>query len=214
MLIHQVSQGECVSSIAKQYGLRDWQAIYHDPANQALRARRPNPNLLYPGDIVRIPDKAARQTEQPVGQPCTFKVKGRRIHLRLLVEEFDGTAVAGRDYHLEVGTEVFTGRTGGDGLVEHEIAVDADAGELTVWLDDERQTALYWPLRIGFLDPHDELPGAQERLNNLGLDNLADGATDDRSQAAIKAFQRQHGLAESGGLDAATKDKARAVYGF
>lgn len=214
MLIHQVSQGECVSSIAKQYGFGDWQTIYHDPSNQALRTKRPNPNLLYPGDLIRIPDKDKRQTDMPVGQRCAFKVKGRRTQLRLLVEDFDGTAVAGRDYHLEVGTEVFDGRTGGDGLIAHEIPVAADAGELTVWLDDEKTTALYWPLRIGFLDPHDEIPGAQERLNNLGLDNLADGATDDRSQAAIKAFQKQHGLAESGDLDRATRDQARAVYGF
>jgi len=214
MSIHRVSQGECLSSIAKQYGFRDWKTIYNHASNQAFRAKRPNPNLIYPGDEINIPEPEKKQAGKPVDQKHKFKVKGRRTHLRLLIEDFEGTAVGGKSYQLEVGTEVFTGTTGGDGLVEQEIPVDAGDGEITVWLDSAKTTALYWPLKIGSLDPHDEAPGAHERLNNLGYDNLADSAADDRSTAAIKAFQKKNGITESGTIDEATKNKAKEVFGF
>jgi len=214
MSIHRVSQGECLSSIAKKYGFHDWKTIYNHGSNQAFRTKRPNPNLIYPGDEINIPEPEKKQAGKAVDQKHKFKVKGRRTHLRLLIEDFDGTAVTGKNYLLDVEGEIFEGTTGGGGLVEHEIPADAATGEITVWLDSKKENSLYWPLKIGSLDPDDEIPGAQERLNNLGYDNLADGSTDPRSETAIKAFQKKNAIAESGTIDVATKGKAKAVYGF
>lgn len=214
MSVHRVSQGECLSSIAKQYGFHDWKTIYNHPSNAAFKAKRPNPNLIYPGDEINIPDAEKKAEDKPVDQTHKFKVKGRRTHLRLSIEDFDGAGLAGKKYKLDLGKEVFEGSTGGGGLIEHEIPADASDGEVTVWLDDAQENALFWPLKIGHLDPSDEIVGAQERLNNLGYDNLADGSTDDRSKAAIKSFQKKNGIPESGDIDDATKDKAKSVYGF
>ena len=42
--------------IAQRFGLRGWRAIYDHPWNGAFRRRRPNPDLIHPGDIIYIPD--------------------------------------------------------------------------------------------------------------------------------------------------------------
>ncbi len=49
---HPVKKGECLSSIAKQYGL-NWQTVY-----KANEAEIKNPNRIYPGQTLEIPEKA------------------------------------------------------------------------------------------------------------------------------------------------------------
>ena len=52
---YTVRQGDTLTSIARQFGFANWKDIYYNPANAALRLRRPNPDLLQPGDQVLIP---------------------------------------------------------------------------------------------------------------------------------------------------------------
>ena len=52
--VHEVKQGECLSSIARRFGFRDWKKIYQHPMNADLRQKRPNPNVLHPGDRIFI----------------------------------------------------------------------------------------------------------------------------------------------------------------
>ena len=47
-IIHTVKPVERLSQIAARYGMSS-KAIYDDPANRALRAKKPNPNIM-PGD--------------------------------------------------------------------------------------------------------------------------------------------------------------------
>lgn len=54
---HVVRQGECLSAIAKRYGFASYRIIYDHPDNAELRRARPNPNLLFPGDVIVIPDR-------------------------------------------------------------------------------------------------------------------------------------------------------------
>src|SRR4249920_494288 len=53
---HTVLQGECLSSIAHDFGFGDWHVIYDHPQNASFKTKRPNPNLIYPGDELFIPD--------------------------------------------------------------------------------------------------------------------------------------------------------------
>src|ERR1051325_8947818 len=57
MATHVVKKGESLSTIARQYGHSDWKAIYDHPANAGFKKKRPNPNVIHPGDVVVIPDK-------------------------------------------------------------------------------------------------------------------------------------------------------------
>jgi hypothetical protein len=56
---HTVMPGQNLSSIARQYNLKSWKDIYKYDANEAFRGKRPNENLIFPGDIVLIPDGSA-----------------------------------------------------------------------------------------------------------------------------------------------------------
>ncbi|MBX6424919.1 MAG: LysM peptidoglycan-binding domain-containing protein [Variibacter sp.] len=55
---YTVQRGDTLSAIARRFGVPSWQAIYNHPNNAGFRARRPDPNLIYPGDVVFVPDGA------------------------------------------------------------------------------------------------------------------------------------------------------------
>ena len=45
---------DTLSVIARDYGT-NWKDLYNAPANAAFRAKRPNPNLIHPGDVIMVP---------------------------------------------------------------------------------------------------------------------------------------------------------------
>jgi hypothetical protein len=53
---HTVVQGEYLSKIARNYGFSDYRTIWEHPKNAALKQARQNPNVLFPGDRLFIPD--------------------------------------------------------------------------------------------------------------------------------------------------------------
>lgn len=57
MLTHTVVTGDTLSAIAVRYGFEagEWELIYNQPSNSQFRQLRPDPNLIEPGDKVRIP---------------------------------------------------------------------------------------------------------------------------------------------------------------
>lgn len=57
MEIHVVKAGENLSQIAQHYGIRYWANIYLAGDNDDLRSKRPNPNIIQPGDRIVIPSK-------------------------------------------------------------------------------------------------------------------------------------------------------------
>lgn len=57
--IHIVKKGEYLVLIAKNHGIADWHEIYNHPMNAAFKKKRPDPNLIYPGDELFIPTGAA-----------------------------------------------------------------------------------------------------------------------------------------------------------
>jgi N-acetylmuramoyl-L-alanine amidase len=82
MIRHIVQQGECVSSIAEDYGFF-WQTIWNHPENSALKQARGEPNVLEPGDEVVIPDKTLKEQNCPSDQRHSFRRKGTPAKLRL-----------------------------------------------------------------------------------------------------------------------------------
>lgn len=55
MKTYVVKRGDSLSKIAQSHKLRSWQDIYNHPKNSAFRAKRPNPNVIQPGDSLFIP---------------------------------------------------------------------------------------------------------------------------------------------------------------
>jgi hypothetical protein len=51
-----VRTGDTLTSIAKKFKLKSWQELYNFSENAAFRRKRPNPNLIFTGDQLFIPD--------------------------------------------------------------------------------------------------------------------------------------------------------------
>jgi len=62
---YTVVRGDNLTAIARRFGLKTWQELYNNPENAAFRAKRPNPNLIFPGDLLMVPDGAAPAPPTP-----------------------------------------------------------------------------------------------------------------------------------------------------
>jgi len=210
-----VKQGDCLSSIAKQFGFADWRRIYDDPQNAAFRKLRPNPNLIFPGDRLVVPDREPKEVGRATNARHTFRTKGaQKTRVRLKLKDADDEAFAGRKYRLVIDGATFDGSTDGAGMIEHDIAADASDGTLTLFLDnDTSKPGIVWSLKVGHLDPVEEASGVQARLRNLGYAcGKIDGVVGPLTQAAIAAFQLRQGLAVTGVVDAATRSRLRQLH--
>ena len=76
MTLYVVSQGDFLSSITKSFGFTDWQTIYNDPLNVSLEKKRPNPNVIYSGDVLFIPDKKVKEESKPTDAHHKFQKHG------------------------------------------------------------------------------------------------------------------------------------------
>jgi N-acetylmuramoyl-L-alanine amidase len=127
-----------------------------------------------------------------------------RVRLRLLE---DGQPRRNLKYTLEVEGQTFSGRTDGDGKLEHKIPSKASVGRLITAEDS-------YALNIGKLDPVTEITGIQERLKNLGyLGDAADGVLTENTKAALRAFQEKHHLEADGEITEQTRNKLAELHG-
>lgn len=53
---YTVVSGDTLTRIALRHGVPSWRNIYNAPENADFRRRRPNPDRIFPGDAVIIPD--------------------------------------------------------------------------------------------------------------------------------------------------------------
>ncbi len=197
---HTVEQGECIGSIAHEYGLAPMK-VWQDPANAALRKKRRSPSALMPGDIVSIPDKRPKQAEGATEQRHRFVRKGVPSKIRLLILQ-DDRPRANLGYSLTVDHRTYRGRTDEDGRLEQAIAPNARRGKLVL------ETGEQYELDLGHIDPVDEMTGIQARLANLGYyAGEIDGVFGPSTREALERFQERHGLKKTGEPDAATLEK-------
>ena len=56
---YTVQSGDYLQKIAEEHGFESWRDLYYHEDNADFRRRRPNPDRIYPGDIVMIPDREA-----------------------------------------------------------------------------------------------------------------------------------------------------------
>jgi hypothetical protein len=204
---YTIKEGDCLSSIAQRHGLF-WQKIWDHSQNSELRRRRRNPNILYPGDVVFIPEKEEKQETGSTEQKHQFRKKGALAKVRLRLMR-NGQPRANESYVLEVDGNFFNGTTDADGKLEQSIPPNIKKGKLFVGKKREE-----YILNLGHMDPLNELIGIQKRLNNLGFHcGSADGVLGPQTTDALKAFQKKHHLTESGEVDDATKNKLNEIYG-
>ncbi|APR75990.1 Hypothetical protein A7982_01337 [Minicystis rosea] len=204
-VVHVVEQGECLTTIAHRYGFGDWHAIYDHADNAKLRKKRPDPDLLFPGDTIVIPDRAAKEIEVATDRVHRFKVKRGARRLRVHILDIERKLHAGKPYKLFIDDAVHSeASTGGDGEIDVLIPVDARKGRIEI--EDHA-----WDLDLGHLNPVAHAPdegssGIKARLHNLGYDvGRIEDPIGPELRGAIRWFQRDHGLDPSGDLDDATR---------
>lgn len=212
MPTHIVRPGEHLALIAAAYGFPDAKTLYDHPKNAAFKKKRPNPNVIHPGDAIEIPEKVAKQIEVAAGKLHTFKVKQPTKFLHLVIRDRIGNLVKNEAFELAVAGTTLQGKTTGEGVIDERIPADASSATLRIKNHD-------WQLKIGDLNPldeaHDEgVTGAQMRLANLGYQvGQVDGALGPRTRAAIRAFQKDFRLKKSGKLDSDTLAKLKQRHG-
>lgn len=206
--VHITRQGESLGSIARANGFLSHQALYEHAANQELKRRRPDPNLLEPGDPVAIPDATPRELERATGQwhEETLDVEEPLLRLKLL--DLERKPLPNQAYELSLDGEIRSGVTDGNGLLEEPIEYGTRTAELrtTVQLGEEPRE-LVWRLVLDGVDPKGTVKGLQGRMKNLGYYYGAiDGCLGPFTRAAVASFQAAAGLAVTGDANEETWD--------
>jgi N-acetylmuramoyl-L-alanine amidase len=197
-----------MSSLAHQYGFRDWRTIYRDPLNADLRKLRPDPNLLAPGDSIAI-DRKTKTEDVPTTRRHVFRTLSSTTKLRIKLHE-----MAPKRYALAVDGEAVAQPFPANGLIEHIIVPTASSAALTLWFtDEEAEEGLVWLLDIGSLVPVALVEGVKQRLNNLGCGAGEENAiVDDQTTAAIATFQSLADAPQTGVLDDQLREQLRHTH--
>jgi N-acetylmuramoyl-L-alanine amidase len=210
---HKVEQGEHLAKIAAKYGFADYMAIWNHAKNVQMKQKRQNPNVLFPGDILFIPDKQEKKMPTPTTQVHRFEVSAKTIMLRIVLKNMDGTPIANTKCELHVGGQLSQLTTSGEGKIEREIPIKADQARL-VLLEKQPPFEMHIPVLIGHLDPEQEVSGQRARLNNLGyLLGPINSPNEAQFRSAVEEFQCDNGLRVSGVCDGPTQAKLRDAHG-
>ena len=102
---YTVQQGDCISSIARKFHVGDWSVIFNHPNNAELKRKRKTPNVLFPGDVVFIPDPAPTDHPAATGKSHKFQVRTAKKLISIIVEDHEDRVLANMDYTLVVGSE-------------------------------------------------------------------------------------------------------------
>jgi N-acetylmuramoyl-L-alanine amidase len=159
------------------------------------------------GDRLHIPPLRPKTVAAASDQRHGFRRKGIPVSFELALTENE-EPLAGASYVLILeGDTVDEGELGADGVISIPMSPETREGELRVMVNGSERV---YPLLFGELDPPQTASGACARLQNLGYT-----ASDDEEalQLALKRFQKDQQLADSGELDDATAAKLAEVHG-
>jgi N-acetylmuramoyl-L-alanine amidase len=211
---HTVKQGESLLSIAYEYNFNDWKSIYNHPKNKELRIKRPEPQILAPGDKIFIPSKnSASSLSARAHKKQTFKKGELEAFIRINLKNIQNEPYKNLNYKLEVRGKKEEGKTDNNGQLQMRIHPKIQKGKLILWDDKNPDKKLVWILKIGHMDPDDRISGIQGRLNNLGFyTGPIDGRLNDKMIEELKTFQKKNNLQPSGELDEQTKNKIKSLY--
>ena len=200
-----IQQGDYLEKLAHRFGFRASE-VWSAPENAALRAKR-KPEQLHPGDILQVPVEPEGWLAVQAASTNTYEARVPRTPVRLVFEN-DGKPCAGEDCVVSGLGAPLEAKTDGDGLLE--LAVPVNVREVSVRFVKRNVEHV---VRIGDLDPIEELAGVTKRLVHLGLMSPHETRDPAALQDALTRFQRRQQLPESGKLDDATKDALVRVHG-
>ena len=205
----KVGQNQTTSSLAIEKGFF-WKDIWEHGENAALKEKRKDPNVLFSGDDIFVPEKVTKTVDKGSEAEHVFKRKGEPTKLKMKFLALDKPR-ANEDYVLKLGGKLIKGKTDGDGKLEHFIPGNSKAAQVIFKEGKEIHS-----LKLGGLDPLELGTGVIQRLNNLGYKTggasirsgmLAKDAFSEPKNVskkvvnAIKRFQADNNLEQTGKLD-------------
>lgn len=224
---YTVVQGDYLSKIAKDHGFSDYLVLWNHPENAKLKKERENPNVLYPGDKVFIPDREEKVASISTDAKHRFEVIRKPLMLRLIIEDMYETPRSETECELLVGNKRIPDLiTDGQGKIQTEISAGETEAFLTLKKSKKKPEAqaieISVPIRIGNLNPITKISGQKARLNNLGYfggtpeesDDEDPKATEDMTfRSAVEEFQCDHSLVVDGKCGPNTQAKLKQVHG-
>ncbi|WP_198263756.1 LysM peptidoglycan-binding domain-containing protein [sulfur-oxidizing endosymbiont of Gigantopelta aegis] len=168
---HIVKQGESLTSIAKKYGFNQYETIYKNAANDFFRNKRSNPEEIFLGDELFIPEKETKTEELTVKTDNEIIINKEKRFLNIELYDFfdQGQALADSPYTVVIGDKTFRGKLDASGKLSLEITNDDKQAELSFEVEDKAGVAIYhWTLDVAHLDPIETPTGIAQRLENMG----------------------------------------------
>ncbi len=182
-----IRQGDYLQSLAYQFGF-DADTVWNDPKNANLRQLRSSPNILWPTDILYIPDQITKQPDMKsltAGTTNTFVSDPPTVTISL---QFTDSQLVSQAYSIQELPRLTGLTTGPDGGATFSIPVTLNW--FTVVFTESGTT---FEFNTGSLDPIDTLSGVFQRLQNLGYIDLdaANGPSLDMNliRSALRAFK-------------------------
>ncbi|HUI54595.1 MAG TPA: peptidoglycan-binding domain-containing protein [Bryobacteraceae bacterium] len=205
---YTVSQGDCIESIAYEYGLF-WKTVWNHPENADLRSIRGDPNRLLPGDHIYL-EKTLKEVAAATDQRHCFRRKGVPSQLHVVLKQGDQPR-ANMPYIIDIDGTVLSATTNANGEIIHPILPNARLAKIRFGPPKAQQEI---QMALGNLDPITEITGVQGRLINLGYPcGAIDGQLSPMTAAAIRAFQDCVSLPATGDVDRATRDAILQAHG-
>ena len=135
--------------------------------------------------------------------------------LRIVFKTIDDQPIANEDCELQVDGRVYSLTTDEDGMIEQRIPSTAEAGRL---IFKNSEISFDWiPIKIGHLDPIEEVSGWQARLNNLGYYfGPIDGKLSEYLREAVEEFQCDYfkdPMQVDGECGSKTQAKLKKIHG-
>lgn len=207
MRTYVVRQGDHLEQLAFALGF-DATVVWSHPKNEDLRKKRKYPSVLCPGDVLFIPDEAARPwLDLKKGEANRFVARIPKIETHLQLVDVDGP-LANEEFTLEGATPSGGTTTDDQGRLSFVAPITARRVRIVL----KNHGAL--DLMLGDMDPISELVGVQKRLRSLGCFwGEPSGELDEATRYAIKRFQERSGLEITGELTPETEDALEKAHG-
>jgi hypothetical protein len=233
MASHPVKAGEHMVRIAAELHVASYRTLWDHSSNSDLAAKRKNPNILLPGDVVNVPNPAPKTATVPTEKVHKFVAASKdQLDFRIALVDENGQPIKSVNCQfLEEGRET---TSDGSGILERlELSPRFEVGVLRfdyrtedlsqrgalpadVFTGNEK-VRLAFAVAVGHLDPLDTPSGIQARLSNLGYYAGEIGYADEDAVAlrcAVEEFELENGLKPSGDVTSGTMQaKLKDVHG-
>jgi N-acetylmuramoyl-L-alanine amidase len=187
-LIHIVKQGEHLVGIARQFGFSSFKTIFDHPENAELKKLRKNPNILFPGDRLFIPELLTKEVDRSTEKKHRFVRSVDSVQIRVRLLDLNGQPLKGTCFVKTSGDAVLMSESGD--IFEGPIGSDEKKGELQLRSGlPENKLIIQYTLAVGSLDPIKTPSGQRARLNNLGYFAGFSESNTPQLKMAIEEFQ-------------------------